>query len=51
MAGLSGYRDREVTACGTFATPARNLRFTHHNFVPEHPWSCQTCVALVARPP
>lgn len=50
VAGLRGFRDRHVTACGTFAMPARDLRYTHNDFVPDHPWSCQTCVRLVTPP-
>lgn len=40
-------RRRVVTACGTFAVSARERAVTHTDFLPDHPWSCATCVALV----
>lgn len=40
-------RERELTACGTFAMPLRNRRRTHHQFVPESPNSCESCIGLV----
>lgn len=40
-------RNRVPTVCGTFATPSTRMRFTHYDFLPDHPWSCATCVALI----
>lgn len=44
-------RRREVTVCGTFGRPVRTQRVTHDRFVPEHPWSCRSCAALVGAGP
>jgi hypothetical protein len=47
---VSGVRDgrrREVAVCGAFARPVRGQRVTHDRFVPEHPWSCESCAQLI----
>lgn len=44
-------RAREVTVCGVFARPVRDLRVTHDRFVPELPWSCVSCARLIAAGP
>jgi hypothetical protein len=51
VARLRDRREREVTACGVFARPIRDRRVTHDRFVPEHPWSCLSCAALVGAGP
>lgn len=47
VAGLTDRRNRTTTVCGTFAIPSTRMRFTHYDFLPDHPWSCATCVALI----
>lgn len=44
---LRDRRNREMTVCGTFGRPVRDMRVTHDRFIPEHPWSCSTCVRLI----
>lgn len=51
VARLTDRRQREVTVCGTFARPVRDMRVTHDRFVPEHPWSCLSCAALIGAGP
>lgn len=48
---LRDSRGREVAVCGTFAKSVRGFRVTHDRFVPEHPWSCDSCVRLIAPGP
>ena len=47
VGGLHDHRGRDVTVCGSFATPVRDLRVTHDRFLPDHPWSCEVCIALI----
>ncbi|NNE10864.1 MAG: hypothetical protein HKN41_01305 [Ilumatobacter sp.] len=49
-AALSDHRRRHLTACGTFARPARFGRFTHNDFLPRQLWACKTCSDLVGAP-
>jgi hypothetical protein len=51
VARMRDRRDRETTVCGAFARPVRGQRVTHDRFVPEHPWSCRTCAALIGAGP
>ena len=51
VSSLRDRRQREATACGVFARPVRGQRVTHDRFVPEHPWSCRTCSALISAGP
>lgn len=51
VARLRDRRQREVTVCGTFGRPVRTQRVTHDRFVPEHPWSCASCAALISAGP
>jgi len=44
---LTDHRQREVTVCGTFARRVNRRRVTHTNFLPDHPFSCETCADLV----
>lgn len=45
-ARLTDHRERALTACGTFARPSTYDRTTHTEFLPNHPWSCHTCITL-----
>jgi hypothetical protein len=47
VGSLLDHRRREVTVCGLFAKPARHMKVTHTNFLPDHPFSCRTCAELV----
>lgn len=47
VARVTDRRNRATTVCGTFAIPSTTMRFTHYDFLPDHPWSCISCVALV----
>lgn len=49
--GLVDHRGRRLTICGTFARPSYYDRATHFDFLPEHPWSCASCDALIGAPP
>jgi hypothetical protein len=51
VSSLRDRRQREVSVCGTFAKPVRDTRTTHDRFVPEHDWSCATCVSLIGAGP
>ena len=51
VARVTDRRDRLPTVCGTFAIPSTRMRFTHYDFLPDHPWSCATCVALIGTGP
>ena len=42
VARVTDRRDRLPTVCGTFAIPSTRMRFTHYDFLPDHPWSCAT---------
>lgn len=44
---LRDRKGREVAVCGAYAKPVRAQRVTHDRFVPEHPWSCRSCIALI----
>lgn len=48
---INDHRRRETTVCGAFARPVRGQRVTHDRFVPEHPWSCRSCAALISAGP
>lgn len=45
------HRNRRLTLCGTFARPSYYDRVTHFDYLPDHPWSCASCSALVGGPP
>jgi hypothetical protein len=47
VSGIHDDRGREVTVCGTFASPVRDRQVTHDRFLADHPWSCETCIALI----
>ena len=47
VSSLTDHRRREVTVCGTFARPVLDTRVTHDRFLPDHPWSCETCIELI----
>jgi hypothetical protein len=47
VAILRAPRGREVTVCGTFATPAHNQQVRHSRFLPASTSSCQSCVQNV----
>lgn len=51
VAGVTDRDRREVAVCGAFARPVRGTRTTHDRFVPEHPWSCASCTALIGAGP
>ncbi len=51
VARIRDRRRREVTVCGVFASPIRDLRGSHDRFVPELPWSCDSCTALIGAGP
>ena len=48
LSRLADNRRRELTVCGAFARPARLGRWTHHRFLPDHPWSCRSCIRLTS---
>ena len=48
---IRDHRLRELTVCGTFAKPVREMRMTHHLFIPESGVACATCAALVGAGP
>lgn len=51
VARLRDRRGRSTTVCGTFARSVRDTRVTHDRFVPEHPWSCDSCARLIGAGP
>ncbi|MFP5487503.1 MAG: hypothetical protein ACLGHQ_04270 [Acidimicrobiia bacterium] len=51
VAGIRDRRGREVAVCGAYARPVRSQRVTHDRFVPEHPWSCRSCIASISPGP
>lgn len=51
VAAVRDRRGRETTVCGAFGRPVRDQRVTHDRFVPEHPWSCQSCARLISAGP
>lgn len=46
-ASVTDRRARELTACGVFARPMRDVRRTHYDFVPEWVNSCDRCRELI----
>lgn len=44
---ITDLRARELTACGLFARPLRDMRRTHYDFVPEWDNSCDRCRELI----
>lgn len=49
-ASIVDRRRRRVSVCGTFSRPASLGRFTHHDFLVDHDWSCESCISLIGAP-
>lgn len=47
---LVDHRGRRLTVCGTFVRPADLVRYTHVDFLPRQPWSCDVCSDLIGAP-